>query len=138
MRTKTSRSSSGVMEIATAPAPTDCPWPRNHTALATETAENHPTELSGAATQPMSAGRTTTDHVPTAARAPARRAAGIAVEGLVDEVADVVVDVVVVLGGASGLTPALRGLADSCVVAPMVTRSPPRSERPRRWKPRAP
>jgi len=48
--------------------------------------------------------------VPTAARAPARRAAGIAVEGLVDEVADVVVDVVVVLGGASGLTPALRVL----------------------------
>ena len=98
------------MEIATAPAPTDCPWPRNQTALATETAENHPTELSGAATQPMSAGRTTTDHVPTAARAPARRAAGIAVEGLVDEVADVVVDVVVVLGGASGITPALRVL----------------------------
>src|SRR3954452_4667942 len=114
MRTKTSRRSSGVMEIATLPAPTDCPWPRNHTALATETAENHPTELSGAATQPMSAGRTTTDHVPTAARAPARRAAGIAVEGLVDVVADVVadvvVDVVVVRGGASGLTPALRGL----------------------------
>ena len=102
-------------------------------ALATETAENHPTELSGAATQPMSAGRTTTDHVPTAASAPARRAAGIAVEGLVDEVADVVVDVVVVLDGASGLTPALRVAG----VAPMVTRSPPRSERPRRWDLRA-
>jgi hypothetical protein len=112
MRTKTSRSSRGVTEIATPPAPTDCPWPRNQTALATETAENHPTVLSGAATQPMRAGSTTTDQVPTAASAPARRAAGIAVEGLVDEAVDVVVGVVVGLGGASGLTPAV-GLSGS-------------------------
>src|SRR6478736_202547 len=124
MWTKTSRSSSGVIEMATLPAPTDWPWPRNQMALATDTAENHPTELSGAATQPMRAGSTTTDHVPTAASAPARRAAGIAVEGLVDEVTDAVVDVVVVLDGASGLTPALRVLRAR-------TGSPPWSQDPR-------
>jgi hypothetical protein len=107
MRTKTSRSSSGVREIATPPAPTDWPCPRNQIALATDTAENQPTEVSGAASQPTSAGSTTTVHVPTAASIPARRAAGIAEAALVVEVADEVVDVVGVLGGASGLTPAL-------------------------------
>ncbi|GAA2743732.1 hypothetical protein GCM10009868_18670 [Terrabacter aerolatus] len=96
--------------------PTDWPCPRNQIALASDTAENQPTELSGAATQPMRAGSTTTDHVPTAARAPARSAAGTAVEGLTDEVVAAEV-VVVVLGGASGLTPALRiGAGVRCFV----------------------
>src|SRR6476661_3523040 len=115
-------SSSGVTEIETGPAPTDWPCPRNQTALATETAENHPTELSGAATQPMSAGSTTTDHVPTAASAPARSAAGMAVEGLREAVVAAVV--VVVLGGVSGLTPALRA-------GGRVRRSVPWSQDPR-------
>ena len=114
------------------PAPTDWPCPRNQIALATDTAENHPTELSGAATQPMSAGSTTTDHVPIAASAPARSAAGMAVEGLTTR-SVVAAVVVVVLGGASGLTPALRAGGRSGG-RPMVTRSPPRSERPRRWR----
>src|SRR5689334_8256672 len=100
-------------------------------ALASDTAENQPTVDSGAASQPTSAGRTTTDHVPTAARAPARRAAGIAVDGLVGAEAGLGVGVVVVLGGASGLTPALRSRA----VDSMVTRSGPCSEDPRRWRP---
>src|SRR6478609_8012768 len=116
-------SSSGVTEIETGPAPTDWPCPRNQIALATDTAENQPTEVSGAATQPMSAGSTTTDHVPIAARAPARSAAGIAVEGLTDGVVAAVV--VVVLGGASGLTPALRA-------GDRVRRSVPSSQDPRR------
>ncbi|GAA2021757.1 hypothetical protein GCM10009740_08130 [Terrabacter terrae] len=68
--------------------------------------------------------------MPTAARAPARRAAGIAVDGLVGAVADLGVGVVVVLGGASGLTPAVRSRA----VDSMVTRSGPGREDPRRWR----
>ena len=49
--------------------------------LPTETAENQPTELSGAATQPTRAGSTTTAQVPIAARAPARSEAGSADDG---------------------------------------------------------
>src|SRR5690349_14559169 len=102
MWTKTASSSSGVTEIATPPAPTDWPCPRNQTALASDTAENQPTVVSGAASQPTSAGSTTTTQVPTAASAPARSAAGTAVDGLVVAVADFAGGVVVVLGGVSG------------------------------------
>jgi hypothetical protein len=57
----------------------------------------------------------------------------MAVAGLVEAVADARVElvVVVVLGGVSGLTPALRVGATGGVDT-MVTRSSPRSERPRR------
>src|SRR6478752_6506677 len=122
MWTKTSRSSSGVIEMATLPAPTDCPWPRNQMALATDTAENHPSELSGAATQPMRAGSPTTDHVPTAASRPARRAAGTADDG-------------VGLVAGSGLTPDGPGVRSPPWSALGPPGASPHAARPRTPRP---
>ena len=72
MKPRVSRT--GVRETTMPSPPTDCPWARYQTALATETAENQPRLLSGAATQPTRAGRRQTPHVARAARAPARKA----------------------------------------------------------------